>query len=224
MQFGTLHRAAVLVLAALALSITAAPASATVRADFLAAARQAWPESPCAGREQITVAPLEDAHDDHGAQYHLSGLAYPEQCAVTIDAAIANELLGCYVLAHELGHLATGEWHSTDPYSLMWTATRAHPDARWLAYTESTYTPCEQAAHPLTLRGARGAVRAYISADRGTPQVACRWRERGLTARCRARWLEWHGRWRRLRDTFDVHFEPHGLKRVERPFEVWTAG
>lgn len=189
-------RVALLVLTVFGVLIAQADAR-TVRPDYIDAARAAWPGSPCEGRETITV--LDDGQ--MLARYGPSPLGLPyggmasEGCNVTMRAAIVDSGPGCYVLTHEFGHLA-GHPHSDDPRSLMFSAAE-HPGVTW----DAVYEPCDRAAHPMTLRRARYAVRQHLP---GEERVACRWHQRSETADCVARWREWRGKTITLRAVFRV--------------------
>ena len=89
----------------------AAPA-AELDPATVAIARQAWPGSPCEGREQILYAPYLGAN----ALGPITGAADVNgSCAVTLRSDL-DAISMCFVLVHELGHLA-GYAHTPEPGS-----------------------------------------------------------------------------------------------------------
>jgi hypothetical protein len=111
--------------------ITPTSGEAAVR-EYLPIARSYWPGSRCAGREQITL--VRDLRRDTDA-LKADGLAIDVPgCRVSIDANLVGLRL-CYVLAHELGHLAGAE-DNADPASIMHATGPA----------QATSAPCDTSA------------------------------------------------------------------------------
>lgn len=121
-----------LVLAVLAL---APPAAATADwepatqvpavAHWLSVSEQAWPSSPCNGREQVRVVDAAEINDDWGlAQVDGS-------CRFSIAMqATTDPLAACVTVVHETGHLA-GLDHSLDPYNVMYAGGDSAHDGEW---------------------------------------------------------------------------------------------
>lgn len=103
--------------------------------ESLPVARSYWPGSPCAGREQIELA-ADEAIDVvfPGAR----GMADAGSCRVWMRAGLSATSF-CFVLAHELGHLA-GLEHAEgdgvmDPHAPMVGACLALTKAEWWYFT-----------------------------------------------------------------------------------------
>jgi hypothetical protein len=133
-------------------------------------ARSKWPDSPCAGREQIDVTgPL--FTDDGSPAF---GLAHPDECRAEIVGTMSPSML-CRTTVHELGHLA-GLDHTDAPGDVMNPASVAVPGCP---------VPF------LSLREARGWARNYAMARLdnrrwltckrlAADSVRCLWRMQGL--------------------------------------------
>lgn len=94
-------------------------------ARYLPVARAAWPDSPCAGREDVTFGDPEAV---------AGGRAWADECRVVIVPDMFHGAGFCAALVHELGHLAgyydpvgvtrldgaVDHNHSPDPASIMW--------------------------------------------------------------------------------------------------------
>lgn len=100
-------------------------------------ARDAWPASPCAGRE--TVEFVDDIGTSEGAEPAL-GAALADRCAIALHPMLlepGREYLLCVIVTHEFGHLAgynagdlDGGSHTSARLDVM------YPYADW-------YVPCE---------------------------------------------------------------------------------
>lgn len=136
------YRALVAVVVAAALSApSAAPAAdGTKVTQSLAIARDAWPGSPCAGRETIQVnadAALAAVGDGRG------GDGAKETCTVRMASGM-DPYQFCVSLVHEFGHLAghdhtaTGimspspiEWRPCFRADVQRRAAKRHPGYQW---------------------------------------------------------------------------------------------
>jgi len=138
-----------IVLAGLAAAVAAAPAGAQDLAAFrpadshpelgqvLPTARAAWPDSPCAGREEIAITDTLPSGAPDGA---LGAAAtFAGRCLVLLRPVLLRpgwEYGLCVAVTHEFGHLA-GLGHSDDPADLM------HP-----LLDGVRYEPCRLATGP----------------------------------------------------------------------------
>lgn len=96
-------RLRVILATAVSLLCCAVTAHADTISDTLPTARAQWPNSPCAGVEQVTVGDATAA-----AGKDAWGAAWQDgSCRTIIDTRIINDPYKvCIVLTHELGHLA----------------------------------------------------------------------------------------------------------------------
>lgn len=104
--------------------VVAAPATdAANLAESLPIARSYWPGSPCAGREQVLTDDefIDRKHPDAQAL----GMADPTTCRAWVRTGL-DATSFCFVLAHELGHLAR----------------RGHEDSGIMAPGSSSVGPC----------------------------------------------------------------------------------
>lgn len=112
------------VTAALAFLASAATAQATLRpADdvvdprVLAVARAQWPDSPCAGRERVSV----QLRVYHGMQ-DFAGWAYYDTVGCPVEVRqdwMADAYSACVILTHEFGHLSGIHQESDVPGDIM---------------------------------------------------------------------------------------------------------
>jgi hypothetical protein len=144
---------------------------------FLPLARDAWPGSPCAGREVVHVGAddslaAEVAGLAPGPGQTLEGMAAPATCEVWLAAGLSAQRF-CTVLVHELGHLA-GREHTAVVHDVMNGAG------------DIAHEPCERDVHPPAAVVLQQELRALLPGPRGAWRVSCGAR-RGGERRCKAR-------------------------------------
>lgn len=109
---GIMRTLALIATAALAVALsppaTAVAVTPGAVGRYTPIARAAWPGSPCAGREQVTLAAVLPFYGDTA-----DGMAYEDgSCRVVLLASLPD-WRACIVLVHEFGHLA-GRSHTSD--------------------------------------------------------------------------------------------------------------
>jgi hypothetical protein len=144
---------------------------------FLPLARDAWPGSPCAGREVVHVGADESLTAEAaalapGPGERLEGMAAPASCEVWLAAGLSAQRF-CTVLTHELGHLA-GRAHTTVAHDVM-------NGAGYIAHE-----PCERDVQPPAAVVLHQELRALLPGPRGAWRVSCGTRRSG-ERRCAAR-------------------------------------
>jgi hypothetical protein len=152
------------------------PAGDPARLDrFLPIARAAWPDSPCAGRENVHLAGDAVLHAEApviAGGEALNGMAQPETCEVWLSSTMDARTF-CTVLVHEVGHLA-GRGHTTVPGDVM------------NGEGDIDYEPCDRASAPPPTEQAEDELRSVLPAPRAAWSVRCG-AKRGSRRRCVAR-------------------------------------
>lgn len=101
------------------------PVDEALSADLLAKARGPWPNSPCAGRERITILPRNTKlfFDYPDSRVRAAAVASPSDCLVVVAPQAITHMnvysYWCLLLTHEFGHLA-GYGHTSDPRDVMY--------------------------------------------------------------------------------------------------------
>jgi hypothetical protein len=144
---------------------------------FLPLVRDAWPGSPCAGRETVHVGAdaslaAEVATLAPGPGETLEGMAAPATCDVWLASGLSAQRF-CTVLAHELGHLA-GREHTAAAHDVM------------NGVGDIAHEPCERDVHPPPAVVLQQELHALLPGPRAAWRVSCAAR-RGAERRCTAR-------------------------------------
>lgn len=139
--------------------------------QVLPIARAAWPDSPCRDREMISIEPAPLTNPVSGN--HTLGIAWPGTCNLQLeDSLLAQPELMCWVVTHEMGHLA-GLPHSTDPNDIMYPG--GHYDPCHVLVAQPLATPVAQA--PTTKPAAHHRTKAKCRKHKPKKRRACQ-RER----------------------------------------------